>query len=143
MIESFLMIVVLILYLRLRTICGHFAYYHYKDKRKKNVTLHMKTSKVPTKKKDVIKLLTALRSSIRELKLMGYESVSFTSHLLNEERVNDLRSYLRNDDVTIIDEGYVKTPLWQKVCTIFPMLFKLKIVSIGKYSGTLKIVFNK
>jgi len=112
---------------RKKYVLGSYGDYQFKDKRTKNVTLHLKTSSIPKNPAKSRKLVKSLFSTIIYLHQNDFEQVRFRSHLLNESRIKLMKSILNKEGYVITDMFRLETPMKDRLSTHWST-----IISVGE-----------
>lgn len=114
--------------------------YIYKDKRKKDIEIHLPAFKTPRKSSGSVALFVSLRTSMRNLKKLGYNSVTLKSHLIDERLMNILSTLARKENFVMVNLPSAPTNNWDKISIkilISLLCFKLEPVN----PITSKVVF--
>lgn len=112
----------------------------YSNKRGKDVSLHLRPCKTPRNASGSPRIMSSLRSVIRELKRKGYESATFESHLIDDRAMHMLQRFAIKEKVILLPVSYKRTPLAFRVIIPFNTLVcKRKLMSTNKISAIVRI----
>ncbi|WP_454833543.1 hypothetical protein [Rahnella aceris] len=136
-----LAIIILIpLYLWSYRITQRYGMFTYVNKRKKDVSLHLRPCKTPRNASGSPHIMSSLRDVIRELKRKGYESATFESHLIDERAMLMLEKLSTKEKVVLLPALYKRTPLiFRIMIPLTTLICKRKIMSTNKMSAVVRI----
>jgi len=111
----------------------------YANKRRKDVSLHLRPCKTPRNPSGSPRIMSSLRNVIRELKRKGYESATFESHLIDDRAMQILQKLAIKENVVLLPAVYKHTPLVFRVIIPLTTLFcKIKLMSTNKISAVVR-----